>query len=137
MTTAPPIFSVMEVRCARIGARLHDDTLDGYELADLETSLRLMCSVLTRYLRDAVDRYGGSQALCSARAAHNQMHDRLDLIARYRDELLVGELRGFLYEVQGYAMETLLALGRALESEPASARYTDSELRMGIGRTRK
>jgi hypothetical protein len=152
MITVPRIFSVMETRCLRIGTRLRDDTLNGYELVDLETSLRLIHGVLARYLRDAVDRYGGSQTLCSARANHNHMHDRLELIARYRDELLIGELRGFLYEVQGYAMEALLALGKVMESEPVSvpsgqhaapvpnppsAQYTASELRMGIGRTRK
>jgi hypothetical protein len=152
MITTPRIFSVMETRCAQIGIRLHDDTLTGYELVDLETSLRLIHDVLARYMRDAVDQYGGSETLCTARAAHNHMHDRLHLVSRYREELLVGELRGFLHEAQGYAMEALLALGKVLESaplpvslgqhavqapNPASAGDTASELRIGIGRTRK
>ena len=142
----------MEERCRRIGARLHDDALTGYELVDLETSLWLIDGALARYVRDSVDRYGGSETLCAARAAHNRMHDRLDLVSRYREELLVGELRGFLYEAQGYAMETLLVLGTVSKGklalmrsqcgvEPGSTRpsapYMASDVRMAIGRTRK
>jgi len=152
MMTATRILSVLEEGCIRIGAKLHDDELDGYQLTDIETALRLIDGALARYLRESSDQHRRSARLCSAQAAHKGMHDRLDLVDHYRNEILVGELQALLREAQRNAVAVLLALQWIPESESPlmisarrelrvlthpAMRYTSEELRMGIGRTRK
>ncbi len=119
MIAAPRILSVMEERCRRAGAKLHDESLNCYQLTDVETVLRLIDGAIARYLRDSLDRYGSSETLCSAQVAHTRMRDRLQLMDRHRDDMRVRELRGVLLEVQDHALEALLAIQRDLECKPA------------------
>lgn len=152
MITTLRSISLIEECCTHLGVRLHHDSLNGYELADIETSLLLIDGAIARYMGDSVNRNGGPTLLCAARAAHNRMHDRLDLVSRRRDELLVEELRGLLREAQSHTLQALVALRVDQENErrlmcsggitgraitPESARFTASQIRMGIGRTRK
>lgn len=118
MIATPRILSVMEERCRRTGAKLHDKPLTCYQLTDVETVLRLIDGAIARYLRDSLDRYGSSETLCSAQVAHTRMRDRLQLMDRHRDNICVKELRGFLLEVQDHALEALLAIQRDLKSKP-------------------
>jgi hypothetical protein len=110
MITTPRILAVIEERCVRVGNGLRDDGLNEGEMADLETSLLLLSGALGRFLDESVRLYAGSQAGLNARAAHNDLQQRLHLVNRYRADLSDAERRRFLREAQESALEAIRAL---------------------------